>query len=136
MATLTQWTWVRVNSGSWWWTGRPGMLQFMGSQRVGHDWANKLNWTEASLSLLQGIFPTHGWNPGLPHCRQILYQLSHRDKAQESFYFEQLKNPDLCYSSKLLIMFHVINRFCFDIYQCLDLFLFVLEDHILNHLVW
>ena len=41
----TQWTWVWVNSGSWWWTGRPGVLQFMGSQRVGHDWATELNWT-------------------------------------------------------------------------------------------
>ena len=46
MASLTQWTWVWVNSGSWWWTGRPGMLQFMGSQRVSHEWATELNWTE------------------------------------------------------------------------------------------
>ena len=46
MASLTRWTWVWVNSGSWWWTGRPGMLQFIGSQRVGHDWATELNWTE------------------------------------------------------------------------------------------
>ena len=46
MATLTQWTWVWVNSGSWWWTRRPGVLQFMGSQRVGHDWTTELNWTE------------------------------------------------------------------------------------------
>ena len=44
MASLIRWTWVWVNSGSWWWTGRPGVLQFMGSQRVGHDWATKLNW--------------------------------------------------------------------------------------------
>ena len=36
--------WVWVNSGSWWWTGRPGVLQFMGSQRVWHDWATELNW--------------------------------------------------------------------------------------------
>ena len=43
MASPTQWTWVWVNSGSWWWTGRPGMLQSMGSQRVGHDWATELN---------------------------------------------------------------------------------------------
>ena len=43
MASLTRWTWVWVNSGSCWWTGRPGMLQFMGSQRVGHDWVTKLN---------------------------------------------------------------------------------------------
>ena len=46
MASLTRWTWVWVNSGSWWWTGRPGMLLFMGSQRVRHDWATELNWTE------------------------------------------------------------------------------------------
>ena len=46
MASLTRWMWVWVNSGSWWWTGRPGVLQFMGSQRVGHNWATELNWTE------------------------------------------------------------------------------------------
>ena len=44
MASLTQWTWVWVNSRRWWWTGRPGMLQFMGSQRVRHDWDTELNW--------------------------------------------------------------------------------------------
>ena len=41
MASLTQWTWVWVSSGSWWWTGNPDMLQFMGSQRVRHDWATE-----------------------------------------------------------------------------------------------
>ena len=46
MASPTQWTWVWVNSGSWWWTGRPGVLQFMGTQRVGHDCVTELNWTE------------------------------------------------------------------------------------------
>ena len=44
MASPTWWTRVWVNSGSWWWTGRPGVLQFMESQRVGHDWATELNW--------------------------------------------------------------------------------------------
>ena len=44
MASPTRWTWVWVNSGGWWWTGRPGVLQSMGSQRVGHDWATELNW--------------------------------------------------------------------------------------------
>ena len=47
MASSTQWTWVWVDSGSWWWTGRPGMLQFMESQRVRHDWVTELNWTES-----------------------------------------------------------------------------------------
>ena len=53
MASLTQWTWVWVDSGSWWWTGRPGMLWFMGPQRVGHDWATELNWTERHFWLSQ-----------------------------------------------------------------------------------
>ena len=42
MASLTRWAWVWMNSGSLWWTGRPGVLRFMGSQRVGHDWAIEL----------------------------------------------------------------------------------------------
>ena len=46
MASLTWWTWVWVNSGSWWWTGRPEVLWFMESQRVAHDWATELNWTD------------------------------------------------------------------------------------------
>ena len=46
MASLTQWTWAWVNYGSWWWTGNPGVLRSMGSQRVGHDWATELIWTE------------------------------------------------------------------------------------------
>ena len=46
MASPTQWTWVWVNSRSWWWTGRPGMLQSMGSQTVRHDWVTILNWTQ------------------------------------------------------------------------------------------
>ena len=45
MASSTQWTWDWVNSRSWWWTGRPGMLWSMGSPRVRHDWVTELNWT-------------------------------------------------------------------------------------------
>ena len=51
MASLTRRTWVWVNSGSWWWTGRPGVLRFVWSQRVGHDWATELNWTELICQL-------------------------------------------------------------------------------------
>ena len=50
MASLTQWAWVWVNSGSWRWTGSPGVLQSMGLQRVGRDWVTKFNW-----SLLLGV---------------------------------------------------------------------------------
>ena len=46
----TRWKWVWVNSGSWWWTGRPGVVQFIGLQRVGQEWATELNWTESSIT--------------------------------------------------------------------------------------
>jgi len=57
MASPTQWTWVWVNSKSWWWTEGPGMLRFMGSQRVGHNWATELNWHNI-LSMLVLVFKT------------------------------------------------------------------------------
>ena len=59
MASLTRWTGVWVNSGSWWWTGRPGVLRFMGSRRVGHDWVPELNWTDAKSQLI-GKYPDTG----------------------------------------------------------------------------
>ena len=67
MASLTQWTWVWVNSGSWWWTGMPGVLQSMGSQRVVYDWATELNC----------VF---GWSISFVHLRncsssEVLFQL-------------------------------------------------------------
>ena len=53
MTSPTQWMWVWVNSGSGWWTGRPGVLQFMGSQGVEHDWVTELNWVvKLCLTLL------------------------------------------------------------------------------------
>ena len=45
MGSRTQWTWVWASSRSWWWTGKPVVLQSMGSQRVGHDWATELKWS-------------------------------------------------------------------------------------------
>ena len=158
MVSLTWWTWVWASSESWWWTGKPGVLQSMGSQRVRHDWDTELTdwliyfilclfwifvaiyklslvaesggyslvaahglltgevslvaeckslscvWLFAipwaiqvhgilkartlsgvrSLFLLHGIFPTQGSNPGLPHYRWILYQLSHPGKPKNT----------------------------------------------------
>ena len=60
MASLTQWTWVWVSSRSWWWTGKPGMLQSMGSQRVGYCWVIELNWFMPNLKkkkYIVWIFP-------------------------------------------------------------------------------
>ena len=55
MASPTQWTWVWVDFGSWWWTGRPGMLWFMGSQRVGHNCVTELNWVRYIHVAANGI---------------------------------------------------------------------------------
>ena len=58
MASLTWWTWVWVNSGRWWWTGRPGVMRFMGSQRDGRDWATELNWID-ELESWRSLSGTH-----------------------------------------------------------------------------
>ena len=52
MASPTRWTWVWASSRSWWWTGRPGVLQSLGPQRVGHDWATELTDSSMHLKLL------------------------------------------------------------------------------------
>ena len=66
MASLTQWTWVWVNSSSWWWTGRPGMLQSMGSQRVRLNRANELNWLLKSAIWY--------WSTFLNKCSYIIFK--------------------------------------------------------------
>ena len=57
MASPTQWTWVWVNSRSWWWTGRPGVVQSMGLQRTGHDWATELNCVTLCVRQLANCIP-------------------------------------------------------------------------------
>ena len=57
---ITQWTWVWVESRRWWWTGRPGVLWFMGSQRVRHGWATELNWTD-TIHKLKWWLHHKGW---------------------------------------------------------------------------
>ena len=65
MASPTLWTWVCVNSGRWWWTGRPGVLQFMGLQRVGHDWTTEMNWTDTFFFIFFSIMVYHSIGDGL-----------------------------------------------------------------------
>ena len=77
MASPTQWTRVWVNSGSWWWTGRPGVLQSMGSQRVGHVWATELNWFHV---------------PSLPPC----YQSLQTDRSQFTVHISKWKKRRIC----------------------------------------
>ena len=72
MASPTQWMWVWVSSGSWWWTGKPGVLQSMWSQRVGHDWATELNWTNKCLLKDSGM----SMNTGYASKKKIKYSIS------------------------------------------------------------
>ena len=71
MASPTRWTWVWVNSGSWWWTGRPDMLQSMGSQRVGHDWETELDWINLLLNILTSSSPSLYFSCSFP--QTVLY---------------------------------------------------------------
>ena len=80
MASLTRWIWVWVNSWCWWWTGRPGVLWFMGSQRVRYDWATDLIWSDFYLNmyflslwlLLQFSFP-HQFFTSHTHAHSVGY---------------------------------------------------------------
>ena len=73
ITSLTQWTWIWVDSGSWWWTGRPGVLQSMGLQRVRHNWVTELNWSVSACHVWLFVTPwttvcqaslaiTNSWN--------------------------------------------------------------------------
>ena len=65
MASPTWWRWVWVDSGRWWWTGRPGMLWFMGSQRVRHNWVTELNWKNYNVL---GFYDTLSLIPTVVAC--------------------------------------------------------------------
>ena len=73
----TQWTWVWVNSGSWWWTGMPAMLQSMGLQRVRHDWATELtDWSHKEDSVVHCLYLqllAHGTNNKQMACSQFSF---------------------------------------------------------------
>ena len=79
MASPTRWTWVWASSGSWWWTGKPGVLQSTGWQRAGHDWVIELNWKQNCLptptyilyvtELLRKYFPLDSKSKQHHHCK-------------------------------------------------------------------
>ena len=79
VASPTRWAWVWVNSRSWRWTGRPGMLQSMGSQRVGHDWVTELNWCCWSGSALLILFFKYLlwiYRVSVDFCIHVLYSVT------------------------------------------------------------
>ena len=105
MASLTRWTWVWVNSGSWWWTGWPRVLRFMGSQRVGHDWVTELNWTDDLQNLSNQV--AHYRFLSCPSSLRFCSLLSATIVYFDTLYTERISLPQwfcLCcfFSSKLL----------------------------------
>ena len=82
MASLTRWTWVWVN-GSWWWTGGPGVLQFMGSQRVGHDWVTDLIWLQLKRCSKNGSYAISYLN--FPLAFKWLQTVKHLSAMQETW---------------------------------------------------
>ena len=129
MASPTGWTWVWVDSRCWWWTGRPSVLQFMGSQWIGHDWATELNWTEFKISFL---FPREsspfnvisGWfmrSLALLHFVWLSSQYLIKKNFQLSLFYSE-------YPQKL-----------FDndpVYSCLSCLLTQLEGEFYYYLLW
>ena len=97
MASLTRWTWVWVNSGSWWWTGRPGMRQSTGSQRVGHDWVTELNWTEKDSNFVCQ-FTDESQCLAYSNCLIGICQMN----VDAPFHFPlQLKTGEVCFLHKV-----------------------------------
>ena len=85
----TRWTWVWVNSGSWWWTGRPGVMQFMGSQRVRHDWAELNSFILGLPNSITSSNKTYktdnyrsSWSSFLHISNLIIYNMSHNLKVR------------------------------------------------------
>ena len=88
-ASLTQWTWVWASSGSWWWTGTPGVLQSMGSQRVRHDWATEPNWQVLGEDLVSALAAAAGilvnnWDRGKTCLRRNSRAMSWREPGPPS----------------------------------------------------
>ena len=106
MASLTRWAWVWVNSGSWWWTRRPGVLRFMGTQRVGHDWATELNWIVEKLIMehfsccewVKNIFTQTNYIPWSWENSQIIL-LRHFTNLEEIWRIRNIGTPGSWYIS-------------------------------------
>ena len=71
MTSLTRWTWVWVSSGSWWWTGKPRVLQSMGSQRLRHNWVTELNWLICQFQFK--LLKLHTFFPVISYCSSPIH---------------------------------------------------------------
>ena len=123
MTSLTPWTWVWTSSRSWWWTGKPGRLWSIGSQWVGHDQANELNWTDSGLisfridwldllpvpEILKSLLQHHNLKASvLQHSAFYMVQLSHSYMTTEKTIALTIWN----FAGKVMsLLFHMLSRF-------------------------
>ena len=126
MASLTLWTWIWVSSRSWRWTGKPGVLQSMGSQRVGHDWVTELNWTPFKtcnnyfpycliyILILCRVFSTYG------NIKILCNQIRHCCPFWSLYFMLCLEMPsssrikkttDYCFQS-MIILYYIFLKNC------------------------
>ena len=101
MASLTQWKWVWVKSGSWWWTGRPGVLQSMGLQRVEHNWVTELNWWERHgnpllCTCLENHMNRGAWWAAVRRVTQSLTQLKGLSSSSSIYINLKLQLKNYC----------------------------------------
>ena len=99
MASLTWWTWVWASSGYWWWMGKPSVLQSLGSQRVGHNWATVLNWPELMIILFltfRSFYCAYLYNPASKTLPKNHIFLARRTKTanQKQTHMKQTKTKN------------------------------------------
>ena len=98
MVSLTQWTWVWTSSRSWWWTGKPGVLQSIGWQRVGHYWATELNWKECLQWVALRLNTSSPFKPSTFSTHFFIWRSCHPQTSAAPFYS----------SPALYLIFHTV----------------------------
>ena len=119
MASLTRWTWVWVDSGGWWWTGRPGVLWSMGSQRIGHDWATELNWTDSQQGFPRcqcrrhrdvGSIPGSGRSPREENGNSLQYSCLEKPWTEEPGRLQSIRSQRAGHDRSDLAHTHTLNQ--------------------------
>ena len=108
MASPTQWTWVWINSRSWWWTGKPGVFQSMGLPRVRHDWETELDWTVCEVQSPGGRCPQFvSFNCLVIFHHMAIPQVSIMKKSQSYRNAEVVLWASVCCASLIVNIWHV-----------------------------
>ena len=116
MASWTQWTWAWISSRSWWWTGKPGVLQYMGSQRAGHNWATELNWLHLKISPWIAQWPLQD---SFPDCDLTCQIQPVHSKGDQSWVFigrtdAKAEIPILCLATSCEELTHWKRLWCWE----------------------